>query len=149
MFRKFSKWFITHCKMEICISSRNYSVGCYSFYKNCIITLYEKGLCLTILLGKNYVLLNSVQEFIEIEAWLLLTFFIKFYALYCPILKNTMLEKGGSSTRQENTVTPFTNFYYKVCVRFCLNTGKRLFLLFLFWSQQKELGSSKNGTRDF
>ena len=89
MFRKFSKWFITHCKMEICISSRNYSVGCYSFYKNCIITLYEKGLCLTILLGKNCVLLNSVQEFIEIEAWLLLTFFIKFYALYCQILKNT------------------------------------------------------------
>ena len=89
MFRKFSKWFITHCKMEICISSINYSVGCYSFYKNCIITLYEKGLCLTILLGKNCVLLNSVQEFIEIEAWLLLTFFIKFYALYCQILKNT------------------------------------------------------------
>ena len=89
MFRKFSKWFMTHCKMEICISSRNYSVGCYSFYKNCIITLYEKGLCLTILLGKNCVLLNSVQEFIEIEAWLLLTFFIKFYALYCQILKNT------------------------------------------------------------
>ena len=75
--------------MEICISSRNYSVGCYSFYKNCIITLYEIGLCLTILLGKNCVLLNSVQEFIEIEAWLLLTFFIKFYALYCQILKNT------------------------------------------------------------
>ena len=75
--------------MEICISSRNYSVGCYSFDKNSIITLYEKGLCLTILLGKNCVLLNSVQEFIEIEAWLLLTFFIKFYALYCQILKNT------------------------------------------------------------
>ena len=89
MFRKFSKWFMTHCKMEICISSRNYSVGCYSFDKNFIITLYEKGLCLTILPGKNCVLLNSVQEFIEIEAWLLLTFFIKFYALYCQILKNT------------------------------------------------------------
>ena len=29
-----------------------------------------------IFLGKSYVLLNSVQDFIEIEAWLLLTFFI-------------------------------------------------------------------------
>ena len=29
---------------------------------------------LTILTGKNYV--NSVQEFIEIEVWLLLTFFL-------------------------------------------------------------------------
>ena len=30
---------------------------------------------LTMLTGKNYDLLNAVQEFIEIEAWLLLTFF--------------------------------------------------------------------------
>ena len=30
---------------------------------------------LPMLTGKNYVLLNSVQEFIEIETWLLLTFF--------------------------------------------------------------------------
>ena len=30
---------------------------------------------LTILTRKNFVLLNSVQEFIDIEAWLLLTFF--------------------------------------------------------------------------
>ena len=118
--------------MEICISSRNYSVGCYSFDKNFIITLYEKGLCLTILPGKNCVLLNSVQEFIEIEAWLLLTSFIKFYAFYCQILKNKMLEKGGSSNRQKKTVTPFTKFYHKVCVRFCLITGKRFFLEVLF-----------------
>ena len=31
---------------------------------------------LTVLARKNCILLNSVQEFIEIEAWLLLTFFI-------------------------------------------------------------------------
>ena len=31
---------------------------------------------LTILTGKNCFELNSVQEFIEIEAWLLLTFFL-------------------------------------------------------------------------
>ena len=31
---------------------------------------------LTIFIGKYRVLLNSIQEFTEIEAWLLLTFFI-------------------------------------------------------------------------
>ena len=35
--------------------------------------LYDSLMMLT---GKNCVLLNSVQGFIEIEAWLLLTFFI-------------------------------------------------------------------------
>ena len=36
----------------------------------------NKDIYLTILTGKNSALLNSVQEFIEIEAWLLLNFFI-------------------------------------------------------------------------
>ena len=62
--------------MESCISSSNYSVDCYSLYKKCIITPWKKELCLTILTRKNCVLLNSVQEFIEIEAWLFLVFFI-------------------------------------------------------------------------
>ena len=49
---------------------------------------------LTVLIGKNCVLLSSVQEYTEIEAWLLLTFFIftqsiKFYAFHCHILKST------------------------------------------------------------
>ena len=34
---------------------------------------------LTILTEKSCVLLNSVREFIELEAWLLLTFFICLY----------------------------------------------------------------------
>ena len=144
MFRKLSKWFITHCKMEICISSINYSVDCYSVHKNCIITLYERELCSTILPGKNCVLLNSVQEFIEIEAWLLLTFFIKFYAFYCQTLKNKMLEKGGSSNRQKKRLLLSPSFTTKFVFVFCLITGKCFFLEVLFWSQQKKLGSSKN-----
>ena len=40
---------------------------------------------------KNFVLLNSVEEFIEIQVWLLMTFFlclsIYFYTLYCHIIK--------------------------------------------------------------
>ena len=42
---------------------------------------------------ENFVLLNSVQKFIEIQAWLLLTFFpmftqsINFYIEYCYIIK--------------------------------------------------------------
>ena len=46
---------------------------------------------------KNCVLLNSVQEFIEIEPWLLLTFFLylqsNFYTFYCRILKSTDVSK--------------------------------------------------------
>ena len=49
--------------------------------------------CVNDTLRENCVLLNSVQEFIEIEAWLYLTFFpmftqlISFYTFYCHILK--------------------------------------------------------------
>ena len=43
---------------------------------------------------------------------------------------------------------PFSKFSGKICVSFCLNTGKRFFLEVLFSSQQK--GFLKNGTtRDF
>ena len=50
-------------------------------------------LYLTILTGKNSILLMSVQEFIEIYAWLLLTFFYmltqstKSHTFHCRILK--------------------------------------------------------------
>ena len=37
---------------------------------------YSRKYALMILKGKNCVLLNSIQEFIEIEVWLLLTFFM-------------------------------------------------------------------------
>ena len=47
-----------------------------------------------IITGESCVLLSSVQEFIEIKAWLLLNFFmftqsIKFYTFYCHVLKST------------------------------------------------------------
>ena len=35
-----------------------------------------KKVLLAILTGKNFVILNSVQEFIEIKVWLLLSFFV-------------------------------------------------------------------------
>ena len=35
-------------------------------------------------------------------------------------------------------VVPFSKFYCKIWVSFCLNTGKRFFLEFSFSSQQKE-----------
>ena len=42
--------------------------------------LCHQALKLTIPSGKNYVLLDLVQEFTEIEAWLLLTFFVCFHS---------------------------------------------------------------------
>ena len=54
-------------------------------------TLYP--VLLTILTGRNSVLLNSVQDRVEIEAWLLLIFFmftqlIKFYTFHFQRLKS-------------------------------------------------------------
>ena len=45
----------------------------YTFCEDCGIFIF---LSLTMITGKNCVLLNSVQEITEIEAWLLLIFFI-------------------------------------------------------------------------
>ena len=50
---------------------------------------------LSILTGKTVFLLNSVQEFIEAKAWLLLNFFLCLHnqlisiTFYCHILKST------------------------------------------------------------
>ena len=48
-------------------------------------------------------------------------------------------------------VAPFSKFYGKIWVSFCLNTGKRFFIEVSFSSQQKEQRKVllKNGTRDF
>ena len=67
---------------------------------------------LTLLKGKTCVLVNSVQEFTEIEAWLLLIFFIclqkkvqsiKFYTFQYHILNSTDVKysTGNSSNRQK------------------------------------------------
>ena len=47
-------------------------------------------------------------------------------------------------------VLPFSKFYAKIWVGFCLNTGKHFFLEVSFWSHQKEHRVClKNGIRDF
>ena len=63
---------------------------------------------------KNYILLNSVQEFIEIEAWLLLTFFLCLYNQFISIhsivtySRKQIFEKCDSSSRQELMVASFS-----------------------------------------
>ena len=62
---------------------------------------------LTIFIGKYCVLLNSVQEFIEIEAWLLLTLFIYLHnrlsSIYSIVKFHQVQihEKGNSPDRQK------------------------------------------------
>ena len=60
----------------------------------------------------------------------MLTHSIKF--LHIPlsrIKERRCLKKGDSSNRQqEKMVAPFSRFYGKICVGFCLNTGRRFFL---------------------
>ena len=52
---------------------------------------------------------------------------------------NKMAEQDNPSNRQEKkTVASFRNFYDKICVGFCLNTGQRFVLEVSFESQQKE-----------
>ena len=59
-----------------------------------------------------------------------------------------MFEKCDSSNKQWKwMIAPFSKFYSKIWVGFCLNTGKHFFLEISFSSQQNER-SSKNGTRD-
>ena len=100
---------------------------------------------LTIVTGKSYVLLSSVQEFIEIEAWLLLTFFLCLHnqssSIHSTVTneKVQMFEKGDSSNRQKTKAAPFGMFYFKIWVGFCLNTGKRFFLEASIYNQQKLL----------
>ena len=49
------------------------------------------------------------------------------------------LKKCDSLNRQQKwMVAPFSKFYGKIWVSFCLNTGKRFFLEVSFSSQQKE-----------
>ena len=72
---------------------------------------------LTILTEKDCVLLSSVLELIEIEAWLLLTFFI--CLLYVYFIRLHQIKW---------TVAPCSKFCDKIRVGFYLNTGKNFFL---------------------
>ena len=46
-------------------------------------------------------------------------------------------------------IAPFSKFYSKTWIGFCLNNGKRFFLEFSLYSQQKDHIFLKNSTRDF
>ena len=89
-----------------------------------------------------------IQEFIKIEAWLLLTLLssIKFYAWHYHILKSTNVWKRWLA-KWKWTVAFSNKFYSKSSVGFYINTGKRFFVKVSFLSQQKVL--LKNGIRDF
>ena len=79
--------------------------------------------------------LNSVQKFIEIQGWLLLTFFICLYNQLSSInsIIVQMPEKHDSLNRQKKwMVASSSNFYHKTWVCFCLNIRKRFFLEFSF-----------------
>ena len=69
--------FDPRCSYKICSYQRKVYL---LYYKNVMKNWFLSFRVISILLindtyRENYVLLNSVQEFIEIEAWLLLTFF--------------------------------------------------------------------------
>ena len=60
-----------------------------------------------------------------------------------------MFEIGDSSNRQQKwTAAPFSKFYGKSLVGFCLSTGKRFLLEVFFKANRKSRGFSKNCTRD-
>ena len=75
--------------------------------------------------------------FTSVQKWLLaasdifhtLTHSIKFLHIPLSRIKEQMFEKGDSSNRQQKRiVAPFSRFYGKIWVGFCLNTGRRFFL---------------------
>ena len=78
--------------------------------------------------------LNSVQAFIEIEAWLLLNFFnvylinLVLYILLSDIKEYKCLQMLFYQIDRKWNVAPTRNFYGKIRVGFCLNTRKLSFL---------------------
>ena len=95
---------------------------------------------LAILTGKNCVLLNSVQEFLEIQDWLLLAFSICLHNQLSSIYSISHINKEcgylNKLFRQKWMIASFTNVYGKIWVGFCLNIGKRLEVS--LYSHQKE-----------
>ena len=83
---------------------------------------------------KRCVLLSSVREFIEIEAWLILVFSLSLHIQISSInFINTCQEKFIHQIDSEwRMVAPFSNFYGKIWVGFSLNAGKRFFLALEF-----------------
>ena len=87
---------------------------------------------------ENFVLLNSVQEFIEIQAWLLLTFFLYLHnqliSIYCHIIKEYRCLKNVIHQLERNKwllLSAFQQgFWQKLRTNFglFLHTGKCFFL---------------------
>ena len=87
---------------------------------------------------EKFVLLNSVQEFIEIQAWLLLTFFLcshnQLISVYCHKIKEYRCLKNAIHQLERNKwllLSAFQQgFWQKLRTNFglFLHTGKRFFL---------------------
>ena len=77
--------------------------------------------------------------------------FPKFYSFYYHILNAQMFEKYDSPNRQEKwMVAPFSEFYGKVWVSFCVNIGNRWTLReFILYPAERTQILLKNCTRDF
>ena len=90
--------------------------------------------------------IDSVQKFIEIQDWLLLTFFICLHNNYvllilllCRCLKNIIHQVGSKNEWLLFSVT----FMAKLELDFVLTLENAFLLEFLFQSQKKSIGSSE------
>ena len=82
-----------------------------------------------ILAGKNCVLVNSVQEFIETEEWLLLTFFLCLHNQSIVTYERVeIIGKGDSSNRQKMKSCSFQQVLQQNLSWFLLKHRKCFFL---------------------
>ena len=92
-------------------------------------------------------IIYPVQEFIEMQGLLLLTFLICSQTQLSSIHSISYFNKECKCLNEifhqidrKWMVVTFTNFYDKIWVGFCPNTGKRFVLMVSFLSQEKEHG---------
>ena len=90
---------------------------------------------LKILTGKTCALLNSVQKLIEMQGWLLLTFFVCLHnqwSFFNSIIVQMSEKRDYWNRHQKWMIASFSNFYRKIWICFCFNIQKRFFLEFSF-----------------
>ena len=103
-------------------------------------------LCINV---ENCILISSVKEFIEIEAWLLLMFFICLHNqlsstdFIVPFQKEQIFEKGGLSNRQKMNGCSFQQVLQQNLSWFFSKHRKMLFLRAFI------LEPTENSTKDF
>ena len=121
---------------------RNVS-GLFFLFIRFVITLSHFEDTLTKIIGKNCVLFNSIQEFIEIEAWLRLNCTM-FYTSHCHILKCMDVWNSWFIKQTENErlflSTNFTAKFELLLVLTLENTFSQRFHLKV---NRKGIGSSK------